>query len=202
MRRDMFKIADLKQRGWTRGLIKRFLGEPDATRPNRYRNRRRSPVKLYQVNRVQKVEASAEFAGAKSKAMVRSKAATEAAQRRAASLLAEVDAIAISVPRISLPTLRQAAIDAWQARQCKRGKFKAHGSGAHKGKVRRWMVNHARHNLTGYDEIIESLFAKVGKRQAYTLLKVRTLEAISTAYPELAGECRAQAKRTRAVTRF
>jgi hypothetical protein len=51
-------------------------------------------------------KASPEFAEAKSKAMARSKAATKAAQRRAAPLLAEVDAIEISVTRISLPTLR------------------------------------------------------------------------------------------------
>jgi hypothetical protein len=194
----MLNLSDLKERGWTQGLVKRFLGEPDATRRHRYRNRRRSPIKLYQVSRVQHAEASPEFAEAKSKAMVRSQAAIKAAQRKAASLLAEIDAIDISVARTSLPALRRAAIDAWKARQCKRAKLKAHGG----GKVRRWMVNHARHNLTGYDEIIESLFAKVGKRQAYTLLKVRTLEAIATAYPELASECRAQAKRARAIRAF
>jgi hypothetical protein len=191
MRRRMFNISKLKDRGWTQGLIKRFLGEPDATRPNRYRNRRRSPVKLYKVSRVEEAEASPEFAEAKSKAMVRSEAATKAAQRRAASLLAEADAIAISVMRISLPTLRQAAV------QFERDKWKGNGHRANKGKVRRSMVNHARHNLTGYDAIIDGLFAKVGKRQAYKLLKVRTLEAIATVYPELAGECRAQAERTR-----
>jgi hypothetical protein len=189
VRRTMLNISDLKERGWTQGLIKRFLGEPDATRPNRYRNRRRSPVKLYQVNRVTELEASPEFAAAKSKAMARSKAATEAAHRRAASLLAEVDAIEIAVTRISLPTLRRAAM---------RGKFKPNGS----GRVRRWMVNHARHNLTEYDAIIEGLFAKVGKRQAYKLVKVRTLQAIATVYPELADECRVQAERTLSLRAF
>jgi hypothetical protein len=188
--REMLNISDLRERGWTQGLIKRFLGEPDATRPNRYRNRRRSPVKLYHVNRVTELEALPEFAEAKSKAMARSKAATKAAQRRAALLLAEVDAIEIAVARISLPTLRRAAM---------RGKFKPNGSGR---RVRRWMVNHARHNLTEYDAIIEGLFAKVGKRQAYKLVKVRTLQAIATVYPELADECRVQAERTRVLRAF
>jgi hypothetical protein len=197
----MFNISDLIERGWTRGLIKRFLGEPDATRRNRYRNRRRSPVKLYRVNRVTEVEASPEFAEAQSKAMVRSEAATKAAQRRAASLLAEVDAIEISVARLSLPALRRAALDAWEAKQFKRGK-KANGQGVGEGTVRRWMVNHARHKFTGYDAIIAGLFAKVGKRQAYKLLKVRTLQAIATAYPELADECRAQAERARSRRAF
>jgi hypothetical protein len=200
VRRNMFNISELKKRGWTQGLIKRFLGEPDATRPNRYRSRRRkSPVKLYRANRVRELEASPEFAEAKGKAMVRSKAATKAAQRKAASLLAEVDAIEISVGRFSLPTLRRAAIEAWKARQFKHGKLKANGRAAAKGKIRRWMVNHARHHFTEYDALIKGLFAKVGKRQAYKLLKVRTLEAIAKVYPELANECRAQAERTRSM---
>jgi hypothetical protein len=37
MRQDMFETANLKSRGWTDGLIKRFLAEPDATRRNPYR---------------------------------------------------------------------------------------------------------------------------------------------------------------------
>jgi hypothetical protein len=200
VRREMFTISELKERGWTQGLIKRFLGEPDATRPNRYRRRRRkSPVRLYGANRVTELEASPEFAEAKGMAMVRSKAATKAAQRKAASLLAEVDAIEISVARFSLPTLRRAAIEAWEARRFKHGKLEANGRRAAKGTIRRWMVNHARHHFTGYDALIEGLFAKVGKRQAYKLLKVRTLEAIAKVYPELADECRAQAERTRSM---
>ena len=30
----MLTLTDLKARGWTDALVKQFLGEPDATRPN------------------------------------------------------------------------------------------------------------------------------------------------------------------------
>jgi hypothetical protein len=195
MRHDMLKTAKLKERGWTDGLIKRFLGAPDATRRNRYR--RKYPAKLYLISRVERVEASLEFTEAKSKATARSKAARKSAQRKADSLLAEVEAMEVSVTRIPLKSLRQVAIDRWKAKQLRRRRVKAHGLEAGEAIVRRWMVNHARHHLTGYDVHIRGLFAKVGKLRAYELLKMRTLQAIAAVYPELADECCAQVDRTR-----
>jgi hypothetical protein len=197
MRHDMLNTADLKERGWTDGLIKRFLGDPDATKRNRYR--RRYPTRLYQIGRVEQVEASPEFAAAKSKATARSIAAINSAQRRADSLLAEVEAIEISVARIPVQSLRRVAIDKWEAKQFKRGKVKANRREAGEATVRRWMVNHARHHLTEYDALIKGLFAKVGKLRAYEWLKIRTLQAIAAVYPELADECRAQGDRTRSM---
>jgi hypothetical protein len=196
--RDTFTATDLKARGWTNGLINRFLGEPDATRRSPF-YRRGSPIKLYEASRVQEVETSPQFAEAIRKATVKSKAASQAAQRRADSLLAVVKAIEITVRRIDLQTLRREAIKEWEANKLEGGRFDADGQEADEATVRRWMVNYARHRLTVYDAIIEGLYAKVGKQQAYKLLKARTLQAIATAYPELANECRAQAERAHSM---
>jgi hypothetical protein len=193
-RRDMFKAADLKARGWTDGLIKRFLGEPDATRRNPF-YRRGSPMKLYEVSRVEEVETLPEFAEAMRKAKIRSKATSQAMQRQADSLLAVVKAIEITVRRIDLQTLRRLAIKEWEADKLERGRFDADGQEADEATVRRWMVNYIRHHLTAYDAIIDGLFGRVGKQPAYELLKSRTLQAIAKVYPELADACRAQAER-------
>jgi len=53
----------------------------------------------------------------------------------------------------------------------------------------RWLVNYIRHNLTSYDSLIEeNLQGRIGREQAYSLLRDRMLEEIGNVYPELRSE--------------
>ena len=70
-------MAGLRERGWTEAMIRDYLGEPDATRPNpRYRSA--APMKLYLTERAEAAEASPEWVERK----------TRGARRRAAGVAA------------------------------------------------------------------------------------------------------------------
>ncbi|MFC8359235.1 hypothetical protein ACFUIY_05095 [Streptomyces griseorubiginosus] len=80
-RRTHLSAAGLRARGWTAGMIRRLLGEPDLRRANPYL-RTAPPIRLYSVERVEAVERSEEFRAAAAAAVRRSGAVREAALRR------------------------------------------------------------------------------------------------------------------------
>ena len=53
-----FRSSELKQRGWTDGLIKKFLPKPDETKTNPI-VKSAAPMKLYKIKRVERIEKSA-----------------------------------------------------------------------------------------------------------------------------------------------
>jgi hypothetical protein len=55
-----FRSSELKQRGWTEGLIRKFLPKPDETKTNPI-IRSAAPMKLYKIKRVEKIEKSEKF---------------------------------------------------------------------------------------------------------------------------------------------
>ncbi|GGR85314.1 hypothetical protein [Deinococcus sedimenti] len=104
---------DLKDRGWTPALIRRFLGEHDRTRPNGLRmgRRRLPPVKLYEEARVLDVEREDSFLAAQARAAdARERAERTRALRQAARLEALERAAAEYVPVIHPEPLRKGAV--------------------------------------------------------------------------------------------
>src|SRR5262249_19448439 len=83
------KGHQLRNRGWTDGLIRRFLGDPDATQPRQWWD---SLEPLYAAERVQRVEATAAFKEALTRLEPRRAAARAAAQARAAAAQAKAAA--------------------------------------------------------------------------------------------------------------
>ncbi|MFF4781592.1 hypothetical protein ACFY3E_09880 [Streptomyces griseorubiginosus] len=81
VRRTHLSAAGLRARGWTAGMIRRLLGEPDLRRANPY-FRTAPPTRLYSVERVEAVERSEEFRAVAAVAVRRSGALREAALRR------------------------------------------------------------------------------------------------------------------------
>jgi len=58
-------LSDLRGRGWTDAMVREYLGEPDATRPNPiYRSA--APVRLYLAERADAAEAGPEVGRAES----------------------------------------------------------------------------------------------------------------------------------------
>ncbi|ALW88732.1 hypothetical protein [Deinococcus actinosclerus] len=104
---------DLKERGWTPALIRRFLGEHDRTRPNGLRmgRRRLPPVKLYEEARVLEVERDDTFLAAQARA---ADARERAEQTRASRALARQEllerAAAEYVPVIHPEPLRKGSV--------------------------------------------------------------------------------------------
>jgi len=52
---SLFTKTEVKERGWTEGAIKKFLGNPDKTAPNCY-SKKKSEVKLFSCDRVKRIE--------------------------------------------------------------------------------------------------------------------------------------------------
>ena len=55
-----YRSSELKQRGWTDGLIKKFLPKPDETKTNPV-IKSAAPMKLYKIKRVERIEKSEKF---------------------------------------------------------------------------------------------------------------------------------------------
>jgi hypothetical protein len=74
-------MASLRERGWTDAMIREYLGEPDATRPNpRYWSA--APMKLYLAERAEAAEASLEWVERKTRGARRRAASVAAADRK------------------------------------------------------------------------------------------------------------------------
>lgn len=104
---------DLKERGWTPGLIRRFLGEHDLTRENGLKmgRRRLPPVKLYREERVQEAERDEAFLLGQARAADARERAERARETRRARRGALLDAAAESyTPAVHPGPLRKGAV--------------------------------------------------------------------------------------------
>ena len=165
-------------------MVRDYLGEPDATRPNpRYRSA--VPVRLYLADRAETAEGSPEWAERKSRAARRRATGLAVADRKRA----ETDELAQRLAReltadLVLPAHPQRAAIAsyndWHAHGCTcAGRWsegfcdkRATADGSPEF-LRRITVNYVRHELTGYDDAYEQLARRVGRQQAHGLLRAK-----------------------------
>ncbi len=195
-------LSTLKQRGWTDGAVKQFLGEPDTLAPNP--NYRSGPqMRLYNLERVEAAEVSGRWQDWREATKARrEKASTRQTERMntaRANLIAELNAAQISVPRLSKDKLWRVAVDnrnaqaEWHAAE--RGRYESHSAAVDSvdsAALQRWAVNYLRHVETDYDWLLDSVAGRVGVAEARRLIRERVLRAIADQYPYLAGECARQ----------
>lgn len=104
---------DLKERGWTAGLIAKFLGQHDLTRENGLKmgRRRLPPVKLYREERVEAAEREEAFLVAQARAADARERAERARRTREAKRAAQLQAAAERyIPAIHPQPLRKGAV--------------------------------------------------------------------------------------------
>lgn len=195
-------LAGLKERGWTDGAVKRFLGEPDVLVPNP--NYRSGPkMRLYDLPRVECTEQSEAWRAWRDQTKARrEKASVRQIKRMSASraaLTAQINAVKIRIPRLAQEELFRVAVDnrnaqaEWHAAE--RGHFDhadASVSSADTAALQRWAVNYLRHVETDYDWLLDSVTGRVGVVEARLLIRERVLDAIAGQYPYLAAECARQ----------
>ncbi|URN17503.1 hypothetical protein [Streptomyces sudanensis] len=190
-RTTFVSLEGLRARGWTDGMVRDVLGQPDV----QGRSPRRgvgAPVRLYLLARVEAVERAREFGvcaragGASGSAGVR-----VAAESRRRAVLASLRAEPIRVPILPPAELERRAV---------RYRRRTGGAGADDGPggdLARWQVGYLRGALRSYDTLLDGLFAGSGRAEAERLLRQRVYAAIAQAYPRLAEECRRQLGRDR-----
>lgn len=184
---DFVTLTALRERGWSPKLIESILGDPDKVARNPY-YRCAAPTKLFLTARVEEGEKSESFIAHQPRRKKAQAAACATADRKRDELLDEVNALTFDVPRFPLPDLFAAAVTHWEALQSARGRFDADGRNADDATKKRWAVNFLRHRLTNYDARLGALYRRIGKTEAYFVIKARVNAAILDVYPELRNE--------------
>lgn len=199
--RAQVSVAGLRARGWTPGMVRRLLGEPDLLRPNPVFPAA-PPTRLYRLERVEAVERSEEFRAVSAAAARRSATAKAAAYRRRREVLIRIVAEPIEVPRLTPERLTALAVEHRKRKQEEGMRERPEQAGQAEGPgdaedmdhstLNQWKVAYLRHQLTRYDELLDGLDGSTGRAGAEALLRRRVYEAIRKTYPDLAEECARQ----------
>lgn len=186
-----FMTSALKGRGWTDGLIKRFLPEPDETKIN-WHYKSGPPVRLYAIERVTAIEQSAEFQEAIKAGTARRQGAAKAVETKRRKMQEYLESVVIEVPELDDEELLREAIAHYNAGNP--GDLGA-STGSNRAFLDRITVNYLRHMLTRYEEELEAIGGRVGAKDAYLEISAKVFDAISDVYPYLGSECRRQMDR-------
>ncbi|WP_405971475.1 hypothetical protein OG496_17155 [Streptomyces sp. NBC_00988] len=198
--RTHLSAAGLRARGWTAGMVRQLLGEPDLLRVNPH-VRAAPRIRLYCVERVEAAERSEEFRAVSAAAARRSAATRVAARRRRREVLARIAAEPIDVPRLAPHRLAALAVEhrerrdeerAYERRGLPPDDTPVKGRTADAVALDRWKVDYLLHRLARYDELLNGLHGGAGRATAEELLRRRIHAAITEAYPFLAQECEHQ----------
>lgn len=185
---DCYTLTQLKERGWTPALIEQHLGPPDRIKRNPF-SKKKPPMRLWLISRVEAAEASG--VALRQKSETRSAAMRKSVQRRAAAMIAEIDAIPIEVPRMPPGKLLKQAIRHFNDR-LRWGEEEA-TPGSDPEFLARIQVNYLRHVMTDYDALLDERAGEVGIRMGgHARIFRRVMDAISAEYPWLARACEQQ----------
>lgn len=186
--------STLKSRGWTDGAIKKFLGEPDLEKPNPH-YRSGPPSSLYLRERAETVEQSDQFKEWYQKSLSRraklSAASKATADRKREQLLKLIESLNIQITKYkSESKLYKKALahykDLWEMREdYERASITRDECSIEF--LRRISANMLRHICNQYEEQLYDLVGKVGRADAYWLLRERIDAEIEKHYPYLAG---------------
>ncbi|MEU2183247.1 hypothetical protein [Streptomyces thermolilacinus] len=180
-RTTFVSLEGLRSRGWTDGMVRDLLGQPDV-QGRSPRQAAGALVRLYLLARVEAVERAREFrVCARAGGAAGLAGARVAAEGRRRAVLATLRAEPIRVPILPPAELERRAV---------RYRREVGGAGADDGGTARWQVGYLRNALRSYDRLLDGLFAASGRAEAERLLRHRVYAAIAQAYPWLAEECR------------
>jgi HJR/Mrr/RecB family endonuclease len=184
--------AAIKERGWTDGAIKRFLGSAEETRKNPH-YRSGPPMQLWRVETVCEAERNPEFTAWKTKHDCRreglKKRAVEQHQQRRSLLMEWVDSLKIEVPKYSEKKLFRFAIENYNNLWSDRGEFekliyqdfrKLDPEFLH-----RITINALLHTLSDYEYHLSQVEGLTGASEARIKLKKRILTSIHETYPNV-----------------
>jgi hypothetical protein len=177
---SMFRVSDLKSRGWTDQLIKQFLGAPDAKKFRAGYSGGR-PAGLYSDRRVFCVEQSAAFQQARSVSRSRGNAVKATLGDKRDTLTRLANRIDISVPTVLIQEVMATA-----ARELI-------SEGSHQPTTDALCaraVRVATRLMHADDAVLDVYHWHAGVRAARANLARRKLETVAQHYPDLARACR------------
>lgn len=195
---------ELEKRGWTKGLIKKFLPEPDDVEHfKRYGCRY-----FYSIKKVEETERSDKFRALQEKALKKRTAGKLSAEKRRNEYLRFLSfKMLVRVRVLDEETLLDRAISAYNShrrmrdwQRFERGQIDDYelenrrdaGTDSDPAFLERITVNYIRHRLTRYDALLESLPGQQAQEEAARIIQTRVFEAIIAEYPAHRDECERQ----------
>lgn len=182
----------IKERGWTKSLIEKFLQGPDLVVKNPH-YRSGPGMKLYLIERISPFESQEIFLKTKIKKENRKVAAAKAVETKKLKLDEYINNIEIHIEKYPIEEIYENAINHYNNFQDIRNRTEnwiyEPPSKLDKSFLNRISVNYIRHQLTNYEDELDEIFGKTGKFEAYCTLKTKIMKKISEIYPELKSEC-------------
>jgi len=185
----------IEERGWTKSIIKKLLGNPDKIVPFRKGN-----VYYYEQNKVLQLEKTEEFELLKQKIQIRIASGKKTAKKRTEKLIKEYELITIEFLELhEKKSLEQLAVESYNFHKEYTEQYDKiiyeKPNKLNKEFLDRITVNFIKHNLVkDYDYWCEELKGKIGKMEVYIKYKKRVLETILQKYPKYKNAIEIQIK--------
>ena len=185
------KAGLIGKRNWTEKLVNMFMPHPDKEAENPH-YKSAPPMKLYSLDRVERIEQTERFKEAYRSASRNKAAGKEAAETKRNKLMTYVQTVVINIPVLEKDSLIFQACASYNHHNSYRRQYVEGGEdfepatpNSDHGFLQRITLNYIRHNLTRYHVHLEQNFGKVGNDDAYEILKMRVNAAIYLKYPYL-----------------
>lgn len=193
MENELLTKSVIKERGWTEGAIKKFLGNPEITKKNPH-YRTGPPMLLWRLETVLEAEQTSQFIEWKNKhdtrrEQLRTRAINQHQQKR--TLLMEwVESLDVKVPKYSKGKLFQFAINNYNELWSSRGEHEKliyqEYSQLNPDFLHRITVNALLHALSDYEYHLAKVANITGAPEARSRLTERMLTEINKTYPDVA----------------
>ena len=192
MSNDWLTKSAIKERGWTDGAIRNFLGAPEDTRKNLH-YRTGPPMLLWRLSTVLEAEQDSQFVKWRTKHDSRrtklKERAIEQHQQRRSLLMEWVNSLKIEIPKYSTQKLFRFAVENYNDLWASRGNFEKLVYQDYKtlnpNFLHRISVNALLHSLSDYDYHLAQVSGLTGAAEARSKLRERMLAAINKVYPDV-----------------
>jgi len=145
-------------------------------------------VQLFNLDRVEKAEASKEFIEWSNRTAKPRKKLSDLAKQRAdmkrEELIVFINSLNINVPVMKLEKLIKKAVEHYNDLQVERGNYDKEATINDSPKfLARISANMLRHEFSDYDDELDKMFGKVGRSEGAVLLRERVMNKIFEVYP-------------------
>ena len=178
------------ERDWTTGAIKKFLGDPDSTKPNPI-FKSAAPMQLYNMNRVINIENNPDFKLWQDKYLERKlnlkSAAKKSVKTKTENTIQQTKEIKIKFPHFnSRKELIEMASDHYENLWQQRGDYdRTVSPTAPHNFIKRITLNYLRHSCTNYDQLVSGIHGCTGIHEAISQLHNRIKQAAINEHPWL-----------------
>lgn len=174
---ETLDINQLRIRGWSRQMVTRFLGVPDAHRPAT-RGGGGRPAELFRISRIRNAERMVAFSEARRTALERSALARRSQQDRRESVLRFTASLELTLPE-------QGIEDVMRSVRATRFPSSKGENDDDRNRAVRLLLG----MLSDSSSRLDVFQGQPGIREARALLLDRKLTLIASRYPALAGSC-------------